>query len=111
MLVWLDVTGCFRRNTLRKYGYSLSGILVCNHRLLVHGKRYSAIPVMSLDGIHVNGEKFANFVSNYLLPVLKPFNYMNSHSIVIMDVSIHHVQHVVYLMERQAGAFPTALLT
>ena len=73
-------------------------------RLLVRGKRYSAIPVMSLDGIHdvyvtegtVNGEKFADFVQNCLLPVLKPFNYLNSHSVVIMDnASIHHVQDVV----------------
>ena len=113
MLVWLDETGCDRRNTLRKYGYSLRGIPVCDHRLLVRGRRYSAIPVMSLDGIHdvyvtegtVNGEKFADFVRNCLLPVLKPFNYMNSHSVVIMDnASIHHVQDVVDLIERQAGA-------
>ena len=40
MLVWLDETGCDRRNTLRKY--SLRGIPVCDYRLLVRGKRYSA---------------------------------------------------------------------
>ena len=36
MFVWLDETGCDRRNTLRKYGYmySLRGIPVCDHRLL-----------------------------------------------------------------------------
>ena len=122
MLVWLDETGYDRRNTLRKYGYSLRGIPVCDHHLLVRGKRYSAIPVMSLDGIHdvyvtegtVNGEKFADFVRNCLLLVLKPFNYINSHSVVIMDnASIHHVQDVVDLIERQDGAkvFLTALLT
>ena len=121
MLVWLDETGCDRSNTLRKYGYSLRGIPVCDHHLLVRGKRYSAIPVMSLDGIHdvyvtegtVNGEKSADLVRNCLLPVLKPFNYIDSHSVVIMDnASIHHVQDVD-LIERQAGAkvFLTALLT
>lgn len=47
MFVWLDETGCDRRNTLRKYGYSLRGIPICDHSLLVRGKRYSAIPVMS----------------------------------------------------------------
>ena len=112
MLVWLDETGCDRRNTLRKYGYSLRGIPICDHRLLVRGKQYSAIPVMSLDGIHdvyvtegtVNGDKFADFVQNCLLPVLKPFNYLNSHSVVIMDnASIHHVQEVADLIENQAG--------
>ena len=67
IFVWLDETGCDRRNTLRKYGYSLRGIPICDHCLLVRGKRYSAIPVVSMDGIHdvyitegtVNGEKFA----------------------------------------------------
>ena len=52
MLVWQDETCCDRRNTLRKYGYSLRGIPVCDYSLLVRGKRYSAIPVISLDGIH-----------------------------------------------------------
>ena len=112
MFVWLDETGCDQRNTLRKYGYSLRGIPVCDYRLLVRGKRYSAIAVISLDGIHdvyitegtVNGEKFADFVRNCLLPVLQPFNYVNSHSIVIMDnASIHHVEEVVDLIESQAG--------
>ena len=49
MLVWLDDMGCDRRNTLHKYGYSLRGIPVSDHHLLVWGKLYSAIPVMSLD--------------------------------------------------------------
>ena len=65
MLVWLDETGCDCRNTLHKYGYSLRGIPICDHHLLVRGQRYSAIPVVSMDGIHdvyitegtVNGEK------------------------------------------------------
>ena len=113
MFVWLDETGCDRRHTLRKYGYSLRGIPVSDHRLLIRGKRYSAIPVMSIDGIHdvyitegtINGEKFAEYVQNCLLPVLKPFNYLNSHSVVITDnASIHHVHDVVDLIENQAGA-------
>jgi len=67
---------------------------------------------MSVDGIHdvyvtegtINGEKFSEYVQNCLLPVLKPFNYLNSHSVVIMDnTSIHHV-HDVDLNENQAGA-------
>ena len=113
VFVWLDETGCDRRNTLRKYGYSLRGILICDRRLLVRGKRYSAIPVVSMDGIHdeyitegtVNGKKFADFVKSCLLPVLKPFNYCNSHSVVIMDnASILHVQEVVDLIETRARA-------
>ena len=111
MFVWLDETGCDRRNTLRKYGYGLRNIPVCDVCLLVCGKRYSAIPVISLNGIHdvyvtkgtANREKFAKFVRNFLLPMLKPFNYINTHSVVIMDnASIHHVQDVIDLIENQA---------
>lgn len=113
MFLWLDETGCDRRNTLCKYGYSLRGIPICDQRLLVRGKRYFAIPIVSLDGIHdvyvtegtVNGDKFADFVQSCLLPVLKPFNYLNSHSVVIMDnASIHHVRDVLDLIEGQARA-------
>ena len=69
--------------------------------------------MISLDGIHdvyvtegtIYGEKFTDFVQNCLLPVLKPFNYLNSHSVVIMhNASIHHVQDVIDLIENQAGA-------
>jgi len=79
----------------------------------VRGKRYSAIPVLSLDGLHdvyitegtVNGEKFADFVKECVLPVLNPFNYMNIHSVVIMDnASIHHTEEVINLIENQAKA-------
>ena len=51
MFVWLDVTGTDARNTIRKYGYSLRGMLLCDQRLLVRGKRYTAIPIVSLEGI------------------------------------------------------------
>ena len=79
-----------------------------DHRLLVRGVRYSAIPVMSSTGIHdiylaegsVNGERFEYFVKTCLLPVLSPYNGVNHHSIVIMDnASIHHVAPVVRLIE------------
>ena len=52
MLVWIDETGCDQRNTRRRYGYSIRGTPPCDHRLLVRGTRYSAIPMMSVQGIH-----------------------------------------------------------
>ena len=52
MLVWIDGSGCDRRNSIRKYGYSVKGIPPVEHMLLVRGTRYSAIPVMSIAGIH-----------------------------------------------------------
>ena len=73
MLVWLDESGCDRRHTIRKYGYSLRGKPLCDHRLLIRGTRFSVIPIMSLEGIHdiyitegtVNGDKFAEFVKKF----------------------------------------------
>ena len=66
MLIWIDESSCDRRNSTRKYGYSVRGIRPVDHRLLIHGTRYSAIPVMSVQGIHdvflaegsVNRERF-----------------------------------------------------
>lgn len=113
MLVWLDETGCDRRNTIRKYGYSIRGLPLSDHRLLVRGVRYTAIPVVSLEGIHdvylkegtMNGDCFVKFVRNCLLPVLQPFNGVNSRSVVILDnASIHHVEQVEDLIETQAGS-------
>ena len=113
MLVFIDETGCDRRNTIRKYGYSFRGMPVQDKRLLVRGIRYSTIPVMSMSGIHdvylvegtVNGDKFADFVDKCLLPCLMPFNGINPRSVVVMDnASIHHVDKIRDLIESKAKA-------
>ena len=113
MLLWVDESGCDMRNCIRKRGYGLRGITPHDHRLLIRGTRYSAIPVMSLEGIHdvflaegnVNGEKFELFVRSCLLPVLQPFNWINPRSVVVLDnASIHHVESISDIIEGQVGA-------
>ena len=52
MLLWIDESSCDQRNCNRKRGYSVRGMTPVDHRLLVRGTRYSAIPIMSLEGIH-----------------------------------------------------------
>ena len=103
MLVWIDETGSDRRNEIRKYGYSLRGTRACDYQLRVGGKHISAIPVMTTNGIEdvfvttgsVNGDTFVQFICECVLPILLPFNGINSHSIVIIDnASIHHVERV-----------------
>ena len=68
---------------------------------------------MSIEGIHdlqlfegnVDGDRFTTFVRNCILPILQPFNWINPHSVVIMDnASIHHVDAVSELIENQGGA-------
>ena len=74
MLLWINASGYDGCNCMRKCGYSLRGMTPKDHRLMVHGTRYSAILVMSLEGIHdvylaegnVNGKKFAR---SCLLPI------------------------------------------
>ena len=113
MLIWLDETGCDRRHTIRKYGYSIRGLPLSDHRLLVRGIRYTAIPIVSTDGIHdvylhrgtMDGDSFAQFLRNCLLPILQPFNWLNPRSVVILDnASIHHIQEVSDIIETQAGS-------
>ena len=110
MLVWIDESGCDRRNSIRKYGYSVRGIRPVDHRILVRGTRYSAVPVMSVQGIqchdvflaegNINGDRFEFFIRNFLLPVMMSFNGINPLSVVIMDnASIHHVESNVNLIE------------
>lgn len=113
MLIWIDESGCDRRNSQRKRGYSFRGITPRDHRLLSRGKRYSAIPILSTEGIHdvhisegtTDGHKFENFLRKCLLPILQPFNWINPLSVVVMDnASIHHVEGIKDLIENQANA-------
>ena len=48
MIIWLDETGCDKRNAARQYGYSLRGIAP---RSKSGGKRYTQIMAMSTDGV------------------------------------------------------------
>ena len=83
MLVWLDESGCDRRNTVRKYGYSMRGIPLFDQHLLVRGIRYSAIPIISMDGVYlaqgsVNRTNSPNLWRNASYG-------SNHHSVVVMD--------------------------
>ena len=107
MFLFVDETGCDRRNALRKFGYSVRGKPAISVRLLSKGKRYSAIGIMSTSALldcyvveeSVNGDVFYDFVQRSLLPLLMPFNGVNPNSIVVMDnCSIHCLDEVVQLI-------------
>ena len=113
MFVWVDETGCDRRNSMRKYGYSIRGLPPREYRILIRGVRYSGITVMPQEGVQdvqlvegtVNGQVFEDFVTRTLLPILNPFNGTNTSSVVILDnAAIHHVDPVVDLIESVAQA-------
>ena len=109
MLVWIDECGSNRRNEIRKYGYSLRGLTPTSFKLVTHGRRLSAIPIVTTRGIEdvfvtdksVNGDLFLQFVEQCLVPVLQPFNGSNPRLVLIMDnASIHHVTDVVDRISR-----------
>lgn len=107
MLIFLDETGCDRRNSLRKFGYSVRGKPARCAKLLSRGRRYSAIAIMSTSELidcyiaadTVDGDVFYEFAQKSLLPILMPFNGINPASVVVMDnCSIHCLDDVVELI-------------
>ncbi len=107
-LVFIDETGCDRRNALRKYGYGLRGRPVRCQKLLVRGVRVSVIAAMTIEGVldlkvvqgTVTGEIFTDFVQRQLLPHLMPFDGTNGNSIAVLDnCSVHHVPGVEAIEE------------
>ncbi len=107
MMLWVDESGCDRRNALRKYGYCIRGQPPQDYTLVLRSKRYSAIEIISTAGVEdvyitdesVNGDKFLDFVRRDMLPLLMPFDGHNPNSIVILDnASIHHVHQVIELI-------------
>ena len=104
LFLWIDETGCDRRNALRIHGYGSRGHTPRNFSLKLRGKRYSAISILSTDGIEdtyitdgsVNGEVFLDFIQKQVVPILSPFDGYTPRSIVVLDnASIHHVDGVV----------------
>jgi len=77
MFLWIDETGFDNRNLLRKYGYGLRGQPPQDHTLMLRGKHYSAIAVLSSERVEdvditddsVNGDVFLNFVHRCVLPI------------------------------------------
>ena len=74
MFIWLDETGCDKRNAVRLYGYALRGLTPRCFTFKSGGKRYTSIAAMSVDGIedayitegNVDGEKFLEYVRSLL---------------------------------------------
>jgi len=80
--VWVDETGCDRRDQVRKLGYALRGERPAYHRLLHRGNRISSVAALSTDGVvaveitkgTLDGENFADFVRGNLIPEMLPFD-------------------------------------
>ena len=106
--VWIDETGSDKRQSLRKFGYSLKGLPPVCHRFLVRGIRISALAAICSEGLlgvelttgTFNGDKFFDFLRGTLIPNMNPFDGSSSKSVIVLDnCSIHHVPEVIELLE------------
>ena len=81
LLVFIDETGCDRRDGLRRFGYGLRGKPVKCQKLLVRGEHISVIAAMTVEGVldlkivrgTVTGDTFIDFIQRQLLPHLMTF--------------------------------------
>ena len=106
-LVWLDETGCDKRDHIRRMGYDLRGERPVCKRLLHRGQRISAITAMCTDGVIAldlqagtfNGDKFVQFLIGNLIPEMLQFDGSNPRSVLVMDnCTIHHVAPALELL-------------
>ena len=104
LFVFVDETGADRRDTLRKYAYSVRGLPAIVSKFMARGQRVSAIVGISCDGVldfitsksTNTSVSFQHYVHKALLPHLQPFNGVNARSVVVLDnASIHHTSPVV----------------
>ena len=104
IFVFVDETGTDRRDSMRKFGYSLRGKPPVSQKLLFRGQQVSTIAAISFDqGLlycytvtgTVSGEQLGDFIQNSLLPHLQVFDGVNSRSVVVLDnASIHHIDGI-----------------
>ena len=103
MLVWVDETGCNRKDFFRKYGYSYKGYRAHCHSLLQRGQRINAMAALSSRGVldvkltssNVNGDIFCQWIKGDLIPYMLTYDGLNPLSILLMDnCSVHHVDSV-----------------
>lgn len=106
-IIWVDESGCDRRNSRHRFGYHVRGITPVHYNLGLRGQRLSVTAAMSTRGIEdinitdgtVNGEDFSQFIECSILPIMNPFDGTNPRSVLILDnASVHHVNRVVELI-------------
>ncbi|CAB4463470.1 unnamed protein product [Rhizophagus irregularis] len=95
------------RSLSRAYGYCLKNMRVEKHVVFVRGKRYTILPVLTLDGFiaadimkgSCNKKRFQTFILTQVLPQMN--EYPNKNSVIVMDnAKIHHDEKLVESIEQ-----------
>jgi transposase len=101
-LVFVDEIGAKPRTGERRNGWAPKGLPAIKHKVLSSVKNWSILPAYTIDGYistvmfqgSFNGERFKDFIINYVLPCCTPFP--GPRLVLVMDnASIHKTPGVV----------------
>ena len=80
------------RSIVRNYGYSVRGHAALGNVASNRAQRITSIAAISYNGLlackltkkTLNGRRFKNFLRKEIVPLLQPYNGVNSQSVVVM---------------------------
>ncbi|ETW78214.1 hypothetical protein HETIRDRAFT_326088, partial [Heterobasidion irregulare TC 32-1] len=109
MLVFLDEASKNEKTPGQLKGWLLRGTRVYQRWCFIHGKWYSILPAITLNGIVareivdglVTTKQFCDFLRYYVIPLTNP--YPGPRSCIVLDnCSIHHSEEVRKIIEDEA---------
>ena len=126
-LMFGDEASKDERTSNRRRGWSRQGMRCVQRKCFVRGKRYSLLPIITLDGIiahdiiegSVTSERFVEFLRELVVSFVAPFLYFTNflpqipltnpypgpRSVLILDnCRIHHAEEIRELVEDEARA-------
>ena len=100
-IVWLDKTGCDKRDHMRKFGYAMKGERPVYNHILHRGQRISSVAAMCSDGVIAvevgggtyNGDRFLDFIAGTLVPEMLQFDGSNPRSVLVLNGQLFHTPH------------------
>jgi len=108
-LMFGDEASKDERTSARRKGWSPKGTRCLQRRFFVRGRRYSILPILTLDGIithdiiegSITTTKFIQFLKDQVLPLTNP--YPGPRSVLVLDnCQIHHAEEIRALVEDDA---------
>jgi hypothetical protein len=109
-LVFVDESAANERTALRRMGWSPRGFPCRVRQSSRRSKRWSILPVLSIDGYlaweiyqdSFTTERFNAFIETFVLPLMRPYSEDAPCCVLIMDNhSIHHLEELVEICERK----------
>ena len=99
-LVWVDESRYNCENTVRAYCYSLRGMRAIDHQLKQGRVRINSVGIMSYHGMedvcmledNIDGDTLEDLCRKWLIPLLMPFDDINTHSVAMDNCSVHYIE-------------------